>query len=139
MKLHKHYAANAKLHRTWEMRPQFSFTPHNLFHLSLDKLGLMIISAERGKIEIKSELINCFAIKAVLIKGLGRRGSNDKNENQGFLLLLFSLSLFPCFYKESHITFYFLLSLLPKLSFQKSIFFMPLSDLGNVILCKGQS
>lgn len=139
MKLHKHYAANAQLHRTWEPTPQFSFTPHNLFHLCLDKLGLIIISAERGRIEIKSELINCFAIKAVMIKDLGIRGSNDKNEEQGFLLLLFCLFLSPCFHKELHITIYFLLSLFPKLSFQKSSFFMPLSDLGNVILCKGQS
>lgn len=142
MKLHKHYAANAQLHRTWEPRPQFFifiFTPHNLFHLYLHKLGLIIISAERGRIEIKSKLIHCLAIKAILVKDLGRIGSNGKNENQGFLLLLFCLFLSPCFHKELHITFYFLLSLLPKLSFQKSSFFMPLPDLGNVILCRGQS
>lgn len=131
MKFHKHCAANAQLHRTWEPRPQFSFTSHSLFHLSLDKLGLIIISAERGSIEIKSEFINCFAIKAVLVKDLGRRGSNDKNEEQGFLLLLFPLFLSPCFHKELHITFYFLLSLLSKLSFQKLRFFCATFRLGK--------
>lgn len=48
------------------------FTLHNHFHQSLDKLGIVIISAERGRIEIKSESINYIATKAALIKRFGQ-------------------------------------------------------------------
>lgn len=49
----------------------FFFTLHNLFHQFLDKLSFVIISAERGGIEIKSESINYIATKTALIKIFG--------------------------------------------------------------------
>lgn len=88
---------------------------------------------------MKSESINCIAIKAALVKDLGRRESNDENEEERFPLLLFSLFWPRDFHKEENTTFYFILSLLSKLSFQKSGLFMPTQTWEMCYLEKGRA
>lgn len=84
MKLHKHYAANAQLHRSWESRPQFSlfFYSCNCFYLSLDRLGFVIISAERWRVEVQSESVSCIAVQAALVEDVGRRAPKTETKSR---------------------------------------------------------